>query len=54
MMCDSSLYAVNVLLVNKETALAYCRAEYSKARSPSRDSGREKTKSGKCPVAAEG
>ena len=34
MMCDSLLYVMNVLLplVNKEAALAYGRAEYSKQK----------------------
>ena len=43
---------VLLLLVNKEAALAYGRAEYSKAENPSRDRGRKKVGSKRCHVAA--
>ena len=41
-------------LVNKEAALAYGRAEYSKVGNPSRNRGGKKVESGKRHVAAEG
>ena len=39
-------------LVNKESALAYGRIEYSKSGNPSRDRGGKKVESAKCHVAA--
>ena len=42
------------LLVNKEDALAYGRAEYSKPENPSRDKGGKKAESERCHVATEG
>ena len=52
----SSVYCEYVLLslVNKEAALAYGRAEYSKAGIPSRDRGEKKMESDKPHVAAKG
>ena len=41
-------------LVNKEAALAYGKAEYSKAGNPSRDRGGKKAESDRCHVAAKG
>ena len=41
-------------LVNKESALAYGRAEYSKVGNPSRDRGGKKAESGRHHVNAEG
>ena len=54
MMWDSPLYAVNVLLalVDKEAALTYSRAEYSKVENLSRDTGGNK--SGRRHVVTEG
>ena len=56
-MWDFSLYAMNMFLlplVNKEVALTYGRAEYSKAGNLSRDRGGKKVGSGRCHVATEG
>ena len=45
---------VLLTLVNKETALAYGREEYSEVGNPSRDRGGKKEDSERCHVAAEG
>ena len=42
-----------VLFINKEAALAYEKAEYSKVRKPSRDKGGKKAESGRWHVATE-
>ena len=45
---------VSLLLVNKEAALAYGRAEYSKAGNPSRDRRGKKVEPGRYHVATKG
>ena len=55
LMWDSHLSAMNVLLplVNKEAALAYGKAEYSKVGNSNRDRGAKKADSERCHVVAE-